>query len=136
MAKKDVTAREMWPLGLPSLFEDSFWPQVWNVDQSGLSLSEDDKQVYVEAALPGLEAKDVKVDLANGLLTISGEREVEEKSDKRNYKRMQSSYSYQVSLPSNVMDGEDPKAELKNGILKIAFKKEPEKSTRRIEVKG
>lgn len=41
---------------------------------NGLSISEDDKKVYVEASIPGVDPKDVDVIFEKGLLTIRGEK--------------------------------------------------------------
>jgi HSP20 family protein len=53
-------------------------------DWPSLEVSETDKEIKVSAELPGLEDKDVNVELANGVLAISGEKKTEtENSDRR-----------------------------------------------------
>lgn len=131
----DLVPRDFWPSRLPSLLGEDFFPQIFNFNQSGLSLSEDDDHVYVEAAVPGLESGDININMHQGTLTISGERKAEDKS-KRHYRSMQSSYSYQVTLPSLVKEDGEPQAELKNGILTVTFEKLPEAKPRQIKIKN
>jgi HSP20 family protein len=130
----NIVPRDFWPSRLPSLLSEDFWPQVFNINQSGLSLSEDDDHVYVEAAVPGLDAGDINISLHQGTLTVSGEHKAEDKG-KRHYRTMQSSYGYQVALPSLVKENGEPDAELKNGILTITFEKLPEAKPKQIKVK-
>ena len=53
------------------------WPSV--------EVNETDKEVKVVAELPGLEEKDVAVELANGVLTISGEKKSETEDKERRF---------------------------------------------------
>src|SRR4030088_1293846 len=58
------------PFGSDRLFDRTFgWPDI--------EVSETDKEVKVTAELPGLEEKDVGVELANGVLVIKGEKRAE-----------------------------------------------------------
>lgn len=134
MTNNSLVRQDFWPTRLPSILNDDFWPQIFNFNQSGLSLSEDDGHVYVQAAVPGLEAKHISVNLHHGTLTISGEHR-QESEEKRHYRTMQSSYSYQVSLPSQIKDDSEPRAELKNGILAITFEKSPQEQPKEIKIK-
>lgn len=136
MANTELANRDFWPARLPSLLGEDFWPQILNFNQSGLSLSEDEDHVYVEAAVPGLEAKDININLHQGTLTISGEHRMEDKAGQKRYRTMQNSYSYQVSLPSHVKDNAEPLADLKNGILTISFEKAPQAKPKQIQIKG
>ena len=76
-----LVPRSMW--GFPTLFEEleeDLLPTATTI--SGLSISEDDKNVYVEAAVPGIEPKNVDVTFNKGILTIMGEKTEEEKAGK------------------------------------------------------
>src|SRR3989338_7108827 len=81
---------------------------------SGLSISEDDKNVYVEAAVPGIDPKNVDVTFNKGILTISGQKEEEEKK-KKFYRRASSAFSYRILVPGEIDPNKEPKAEAKNG---------------------
>src|SRR5215218_4597903 len=73
----------------PMLMEGRFsWPRV--------ELSESDKALKVTAELPGLEEKDVQVELANGLLVIRGEKKVESENGKLFSERYYGSFERQI----------------------------------------
>ena len=52
-----------------------------------VNIAEDSKNFNIELAAPGLEKKDFKIEFENGILTISSEKEKEEKEEKKNYCR-------------------------------------------------
>ena len=52
---------------------------------SNIELSETDKEVKVTAELPALEEKDTTVELANGVLAISGEKKTESEDKDRRF---------------------------------------------------
>src|SRR5438105_3404807 len=58
----------------------------------GANIVESDKDFKIELAVPGLEKKDFKVEIENGTLTISSEKEEEKKEDKENYHRREFYY--------------------------------------------
>lgn len=94
----------------------------------------------VEAALPGIDAKDVKVETVAGTLTISGERREEMKEEKPgSYLRQEISYGSfvrNVALPETA-DGGKAKAEFRNGILTVTVPKKAEaiQKPQKIDVK-
>lgn len=64
-----------------------------------LDVKETDKEIVVEAELPGLEDKDVSLTMQNGILTIQGEKRFEFDEEKENYHVMERRYgSFQRSL--------------------------------------
>lgn len=133
----DLVPKSFW--AFPSLrpwFEDEDWITSLPTTSSGLSVSEDDKFVYVEAHMPGLKAEDIDVTFKNGELWIQGDKKEEEKDKKKKYYRMaSSSYSYRLLVPGNVDETEDPDASYKDGIMAITFKKVPIKEPKKIAVK-
>src|SRR5438067_1783536 len=80
--------------------------------QSGLSISSDDKSIYVEAHVPGLTAKDVDVSIdANNCLWIKGEKKSEEKDkQKKYYRQSQVHFSYCVPLWEEIDTSKEPEA--------------------------
>lgn len=124
---------DMWPFSetLPSLGED------FEREATGLTLSEDDNNVYVEAQMPGLDSKDIEVTLDQGLLSIQGQKsEEEENKDKKFYRKASSSFFYRVSLPAQIDESQTPEANYKNGIMKITFVKGKKEKSKRIKVSG
>lgn len=94
----------------------------------------------LEADLPGVEKDDIKIDLADNVLTISAERhsEYEENDKKHNYVRCERSYgSYQRSFDTTGIDTDHIEAEFKNGVLKLELPKikETKPETKRLEIK-
>ena len=102
---------------------------------NGLSLSEDDQNVYVEAHLPGLKNEDIQIKLDGNILWIKGDKK-EEKTDKRYHQKAASSFSYKLTVPKDIDPNQEPEAIFENGELKISFKKIPQaKKTKEIPVK-
>ncbi|HVZ11646.1 MAG TPA: Hsp20/alpha crystallin family protein [Patescibacteria group bacterium] len=127
-------------LSFPSFRFPSFWDDEDELVQSGnatgLSISEDDQKVYVEAHLPGIDPKDTEVTYHDGYVWIKGEStEKEEDKARKYYRRASSSFSYRVAVPSDVDQNSEPEAKYKNGILNIAFTKAPESQPKKIQVK-
>lgn len=100
---------------------------------NGLSISEDDKNIYIEAAVPGLDVKDVDVTFQKGLLTIRGEKKEEERG-KTFMKKATSSFLYRVN-PGDVDQSTQPEATYDNGVMRIVFAKIPEAEPMKIKVK-
>jgi HSP20 family protein len=133
---------------VPRAFFSPRFPSLWDEDEdffaglpsiqasSGLTVSEDDKNVYIEAAVPGVDPDKVEVTYDKGVVWIRGNQEKEEKDDKKKYYRKASSaFSYRVAVPGNVDEKAEPRATCKNGIMKIAFAKMPEVQPKKITVR-
>lgn len=127
------------PSFLPSLWEEmedrlGRWGMGEN---NGISISEDDQHVYVEAHLPGLKTNDIDISLNQNTLWIKGEKkeETEEKDkDKKYYRKARSSFIYQVELPNQVEETSEL-AQFEDGILKITFNKAKQSQARKITIK-
>lgn len=126
-----------------SIFEAPVWtrmPSIWDdfddvlsKSSSGLSISEDDKNIYIETSIPGVSPEDVEVTFDKGTLWVKGESKQEEK-DKKYYRRAANSFSYRVAVPGEIDSQSEPKATYKNGVMKIAFAKVAEVQPKRITV--
>lgn len=102
---------------------------------SGLSVSEDDKHVYVEASVPGVDPDKIEVSYDKGVLWIRGQQEQERDGGRKFYRKASSSFSYRMAIPGNVDGDKDPEATYKNGIMKVTFNKIPEPQPKKIAVK-
>jgi HSP20 family protein len=123
---------------LPSLWDDSdsLWPLSGSVGTSGLSISEDATNVYVEAQVPGVSPSDVEVTFDQGMLWIKAQSSAEDAHNNRKYyRRSTSSFSYRVAIPLEVDENSEPEALCKNGVMKVTFKKKPEVQPKKIAVK-
>jgi len=90
----------------------------------------------VEAELPGVERKDVTVELRDSELEISGEiKERERKGIVRRQTRRTGRYDYRVTLPGKA-DAEQIEAKLHDGVLTVRIPKTEQTRPRRIEVKA
>jgi HSP20 family protein len=89
---------------------------------------ENDKTIDVMADIPGIDEKDIKVELRNGTLWITGERKEESTSEGRNFHRSERSFgSFErgIGLSCDVEKG-NIEATFKNGVLKVSLPKTKE----------
>lgn len=136
MANGGLLTRDFWRfpmISFPSFMEDieDMIPTANLLN--GLSVSEDDKNVYVEASVPGLDPKEVDVTFSKGVLTIKGEKKEEEKG-KTFHRKATRSFFYRVT-PGDVDPKAEPQATCKNGVMTITFAKVPEAKPKKIAVK-
>jgi HSP20 family protein len=105
-----------------------------------LDLGATDNAYTVSVEVPGVDEKDVKVEIANDALTIRGEKKqaIEEKD--KNYYHMERSYgSFErvLSLPEDA-DQEGIAATFKNGVLKVTMPRiaAPQAHVKQIEIQS
>ena len=128
---------------------DSFWrgfdlpwpstSSAWSISMPSVDVSESDKEIEVTAELPGIDEKDIDISLAEGVLTILGEKKSEvEKKEKDYYlqERTFGSIERVVPLPDTI-DLDSANATFKNGVLTVKLAKKPEAAaaTKRITVR-
>lgn len=99
-----------------------------------VDIDEVDNTIIVNAEMPGFKKDDIKVNIDQGVLTITAERKPEEKKGKnhlseRRYKRVDRSFT----LPSAV-DESGVKAKLKDGVLHMEIPKSGEATPKQIEI--
>jgi len=103
---------------LPSAFPDgAFSPSMEVVETDGV--------VEVTTELPGMDDKDVEISVADGVLTIRGEKKFEKDEKKKNYRLVERSYgSFErtIALPAGV-DASKVKAKMTKGVLKVEIPK-------------
>ncbi len=105
-----------------------------------VDVAETDKAYEITAELPGLEEKNIEVKLANGVLSIKGEKQEDKKEKEKDYYRRERSFgsferSFQV--PDDV-DENKIEASFKNGILSVTLPKNAaaQQQAKKIEVKA
>ncbi|MFI5145141.1 MAG: Hsp20/alpha crystallin family protein [Ignavibacteria bacterium] len=104
-----------------------------------VDVTEDNDNLYVEADIPGVDKKDVKVSVVGDVLTISGEKKKESRDENKNYYRIErtsGSFSRSFTLPSEIQN-DKISAEFTNGVLKITLPKSEEAKVveKQIEIK-
>jgi len=104
---------------------------------SGLSVSSDDKNIYIEAAVPGLTAKDIEVSVDNNhVLWIKGEKKEEETDKKKKfYRHSQTTFSYCIPLWEEIDTATEPEALCKDGLMKVTFTKKKDKQVEAKKIK-
>ena len=93
-----------------------------------MNVSETESDYLVMMDLPGVEKKDVEVNLRNGILTVSGERKTSEKGDENNHiwnETTSGAFSRSFELTSDILE-EKIMAKFKNGVLNITIPKAEE----------
>jgi len=104
-----------------------------------MDLVETPKDFTLTAELPGIDEKNVDVNIEDGVMTISGEKTEERKEEDKKvylYERSYGSFQRSFSLPSGV-DGAKVTAEFSKGLLKVHIPKNGEVAPkgRKVEVK-
>lgn len=128
------------PFGTSSLMED-FQKSIFGGKAAFpvVNVSETEKEISVDAELPGLEVKDVDVSLDNGSLVIKGEKKFEGEEKKDNYHRIERSYgsfARTVPLPAKV-NPKGIKAKFEKGVLHVTLPKaEPSAPAQKIKIEG
>jgi HSP20 family protein len=128
------------PLRRPAFDLEPFWQAESWVATPAIDLVERDNAFEMSAELPGLDEKNIEVNLANGILTIKGQKEedkVEKKEDFHLRERRFCSFARSVRVPDTV-DADKIEASFKKGVLTVTLPKKPEaqKPVKKIEVKG
>ena len=106
--------------GLPTFSRDTDISWTPSVD-----VHETDKDILIDAELPGIDKKDIKVEVKNNVLSISGERKQEKKVEDSEYYRVESHYGKferTFGLPDTIST-DKVSATYKNGVLKITLPK-------------
>ena len=103
-----------------------------------LDLSETDNALEVRMDIPGMEAKDIDIEVNANVLTVSGERKEEREEKGKTYHRIErrvGAFSRSVTLPCPVKEN-TVDAQYKSGILTIKLPKTEEAKAHKITVKG
>jgi len=111
-----------------SLTASSFAPAV--------DVYEDEHNVTLKIEVPGIDEKDIDVQLENNTLTVHGERKIEKEEKEENYRRVErhyGSFTRTFTLPTTV-DSEKVSATYDKGVLKIALPKKAVAKPKQIKV--
>lgn len=101
-----------------------------------VDVREDDGRIVLTAELPGVPLEDIHISVENNVLTLSGERKVDEKHEQGGYhwrERAWGSFRRTFTLPSTV-DREGITADYKDGILTVTVPQREEAKPRQIAV--
>jgi len=90
-----------------------------------VDILETENELVLKADVPGVELKDIDIQLENGTLTVKGERKFEKEEKGKGFHRMERSYGTFVryfTLP-DTLDAEHVKAAYEAGVLTITLPK-------------
>ena len=115
----------------------SFLPGIGTGEYPRINVSEDNDNIYLEALVPGIDPKDMDVNLMQGTLTLSGERKPYEVEGKTWHRRERGAGKFlrTIELPGTV-DGSKVDAEYRDGVLCITLAKAQSEKPKRISVKA
>ena len=105
-----------------------------------VDITQSDKGYEITAELPGMEDKDIEVKLANGVLTLRGEKRAEKEEKNKDYyvrERSFGSFERSFQVPEDV-DADKVNASFKKGVLTVMLPKsaQAQKAEKKIEVKA
>ena len=126
------------------LFEDA--NHRWRADEPSSTTSwspavdiyENDTEIVVKAEVPGLDQKDIELNLENNVLTLKGNREFEKEAKDENYHRIERAYggfSRSFSIPA-VVDDSKIRADYKEGVLTILLPKTQKAKPKQIKIES
>ena len=101
-----------------------------------VDIREDQDQYFIQAEIPGMTRKDIKITLEGTALTISGEKKFERENKENKYhltERVYGNFSRTFNLPSKV-NAKEIKANHSDGVLQISIPKAAEVRPREIEI--
>jgi HSP20 family protein len=116
------------PLARQGIFGRTFSPVV--------DIVENDTDITVKAEIPGMEQKDLDVNLAGDVLTIRGEKKAEHEEKGDNFHRIERSYgsfSRSLALPCEVEE-DKVEATYKNGVLSLRLPKSEKCKTKAVKI--
>lgn len=102
-----------------------------------VDITEDAKEYLIKAELPEVKKEELKVNVENGVLTISGERKFEKEEKGRKFHRIERSYGSFVrtfSIPDDV-DATKVGADFKEGVLVVHLPKDEKARPRTLDIK-
>jgi HSP20 family protein len=125
----DLMSR-FWDGDRTSWFNAPFAPSV--------DLMEEANAFEVRMDLPGMEAKDIQIQVEGNVMTVSGKREEEREEKEKTYHRVErryGSFSRSIALPVQV-NPDEVAADYTHGVLTVKLPKSEKAAARKISVKG
>lgn len=136
------------PLAMLRQEIDDLMSRFWEGDRSGswfnspfvpsVDLVEEANAFEVRMDIPGMEAKDIQIQVEGNVMTVSGKREEEKEEKEKTYHRVErryGSFSRSISLPVQV-NADEVAADYAHGVLTVKLPKSEKAAARKINVKG
>jgi HSP20 family protein len=103
-----------------------------------VDIREEAERFVILADIPGVDPKDIEIQMDKGILSIKGERHAEKREETERYSRVERQHGVfyrRFSLPDSA-NAEGITAKGRNGVLEVSIPKRPETTPRRIAVNG
>jgi HSP20 family protein len=128
-----ITKRSFKPYLWSGLFDDDFLPLFSQRNNSvAVNIREDEKKFTIDLAVPGIDKKDLKIEINEDIISVSSENKNEKEETHDGFKRKEFSYSSfcrSFYLPENV-DKNKVEANYKDGVLSVVLPKETEEKAK------
>jgi HSP20 family protein len=129
-----IARRSFRPYFMPDFFKDDLFQLIPDRTSSepALNIKENEKSYVLELAVPGIDRKDLKIDINDDVLTISSETKNEKEENRDGYRRKEFSYSSfcrSFYIPENA-NTEKIEASYKDGVLTVGIPKQEEEKTK------
>ncbi|WP_455241827.1 Hsp20/alpha crystallin family protein [Petrachloros mirabilis] len=102
-----------------------------------VDITEDEKEYLVKAELPEMKKEEIKINVHDDVLSISGERKYEKEEKGKKYHRVERAYGSfmrSFTLPEDA-DGSKVSAEYKDGVLRVHLPKSEKAKPKAVEIK-
>jgi len=125
---------------IENFFDDDWFPTLIPLRRYSIpavNVSENENEIIVETALPGIDPKKVDITVEDNILTLRSKMEEKKEDRKKQYYRREirtSGFERSLSLPCKVKP-DKADAKYKDGVLKITLPKAEEAKAKRIAIK-
>lgn len=138
LTRRGLVRRPVWDL-FDRFFEDFRLPSVFTEEATWLppfDVSETENGLIVKLEVPGMDKKDININLSKGILTVTGEKRLEKEENETYHctERCYGTFSRSISLPFEV-DSHKVDASFKDGVLKITLPRSEAAEAKKIEIK-
>lgn len=103
-----------------------------------VDVEETDKELLVKADLPGVDPKDIEIQIVDGVLTLKGEKKEQKEEKRKDYHRVErfsGSFFRAITLPAGA-DAEKVSATTSKGVVTVTIPKKVEAQPKKIAVKA
>ncbi|MDH5435509.1 MAG: Hsp20/alpha crystallin family protein [Gammaproteobacteria bacterium] len=135
LARMQNDLSQLFDTRLPSQNDDNVITSDWT---PAVDIKEEADRFVLHADIPGVDPKNIDIQMEDSLLTIKGERDSEKKEERNGYKRVErafGSFYRRFSLPESA-NPEKISARNKNGVLEITIPKQEKVHARKIEIEN
>ena len=139
LRRRGLVGRPAWGL-FDRFFEDFDLPNPFSEEMTftpAFDVSETENELIVKAEVPGMDQKDIDINLSDGLLSITGEKKHEKEDKNENYhcvERHYGKFSRTMRVPFEV-EADKVDATYKDGVLKVTLPKSETAKPKKIEIK-